>query len=151
MLKSTLKCTLFYIVLIFQVQLIRDEQVRQKHEAVAASLEREREHWERAHEEWKEANKLEVEAKSVVGKVRTIFPVSHLRELLTCINLQKKRQYLQDLQKQMELNEVQRSEAAARDSQLPQAKQANKDKIDKIRERKLQQLRSVFSVQVFIF
>ena len=71
--KSTVKCTLFYIVLIFQVQLIRDEQVRQKHEAVAASLEREREHWERAHEEWKEANKLEVEAKSVVGKVRTIF------------------------------------------------------------------------------
>ena len=52
-----------------QVRKIRDEQVRQKGNAVASSLEREKEHWERSQEEWKEATQLEVAAKSVVGKV----------------------------------------------------------------------------------
>ena len=59
---------------------------------------------------------------------------------------QKKREYLKDLQRQMEINEERRKEAAATKDQQPPShvKQPNKDKIDKIRERKLQQLRYNF-------
>ena len=46
---------------ISKVRAIRDEQLRQRREAAACSVERERAHWERGREEWIGENRREEE------------------------------------------------------------------------------------------
>ena len=68
---------------------IRDEQLRQRREAAACSVERERAHWERGREEWVRENRREEEVgegrrKVGHGNLATLFRAISMHCCLIC-------------------------------------------------------------------
>lgn len=128
-----------------EVRKIRVEQIRQREEIAARSVERDRQHWDEVRNMWQEGVDLEMKQQDMRSKVGFYFTCRLSTFDLMATIFQGRKEYLNTLQSQMARNAQERlagTQALKLEANYQDTERDHQQKrILQIREKKLQQLK----------